>query len=336
MKKSKKNNGRYYEETIHRIYNWLAPMSDVRINDKIIGRDTGIERQIDVSVREKIAGHEILMIIQVKDHAIPADVKIVGEFSSVVKDVGAQKGILICKSGFTKAAITQGKNLKIDLLSAHDVISDNIIVNHKFPTLLESIDVDFQFHVDIKEVGTGEDEQPQLSEDMFKSILTLPLIGRNLERTTLIKQFFQQWDANKGCTDKEKYIFSFQGGVLEYDQKRFEISGFELSFTLKRIFALRYMPLFEFKLLKNYITGNDETLLTVSPFPNGETWEKVENPNILEFYTPSAHLELFNFGLNIYPRLHIWKTLKMSEKRNYNLKLISRIDTQMTSDIIRY
>ncbi|SHE52764.1 restriction endonuclease [Flavisolibacter ginsengisoli] len=324
MKKSKKNNGRYYEETIHRIYNWLAPKSDVRINDKIFGKDTGIERQIDVSVRDKIAGHEILMIIQVKDHVIPADVKIVGEFSSVIKDVGAQKGILICKSGFTKAAITQAKNLKIDLLSAHEVISDNIIVNHKFPTVLESIDVDFEFRIDIKEIGKGEDDKVKLSEEMLRTFLALPLITKNLEKKTLLKQFFQQWDVNKGCTDKEKYSFSFEGGVLEYDQKRYELSDFELSFTLKRIFGLRFIPLFEFKLLKNYITGNDETVLTASPLLKGETWEKIENPNLLEFNTPSAHLELFNFGLNIFPRLHIWKTLKMSEKRNFNLKLISK------------
>lgn len=320
MKKVKKNNGKYYEETVHRIYNSLAMHADVRMNDKIIGRDTGIERQIDVSVREKIASHEILIIIQVKDYAIPADVKVVGEFSSVIKDVGAQKGILICKSGFTKAAITQATNLKIDLLSAHDVISNDIIVNHKFPTLLEYIDIDFQMRLDIKEVGKEEDAK--LSEDMLKSFMTLPLIGKSSEKKTLLKQFFQQWDLNNGCTDKAKYSFSFQGGVLEYDQKRYVFSDFELIFTPKRNFALRFMSLFEFKLLKNHITGYDETVLTTSPFPNGETWKIVENPNLLEFDTPSAHLELFNFGLNIHPRLHIWKTLKMSEKRNYNLEQI--------------
>lgn len=79
MFKNKKNSGRFYEESIHRIYTSLAPHADVRINDKIIGRDTGIERQIDVSVRATIADHEILMIIQAKDHKARADVKIVGE-----------------------------------------------------------------------------------------------------------------------------------------------------------------------------------------------------------------------------------------------------------------
>lgn len=329
MIKPKKNNGRFYEETVFRIYNSLEPYADVRINDKIVGRDTGVERQIDVSIRAKIADHEILIIIQVKDHKTPADIKIVGEFSSVIKDVGAQKGIIVCKSGFTKTAITQARNLKIDLLSAHDAISDSIIVNYKFPTVKETIQIDWkEFKVEVDEIVKGKLVDGQMwSEDLLRRFFSLSLITKQLGKTTLLNQFYQQWDTNKGGTNQEKYSFSFQGGMLEYNQQRFQISDFQLNFTIKRNFFLKFVPIFEYKLVRNYISESEKAITTFSgepfPFLNDGTWEKIENPNLIAINSPSLHLEIFDFTLNIFRRFNFCKELNMLQKRNYDLKLIS-------------
>src|SRR4051812_963460 len=107
MAKSKK--WREYEKMITRIYQELEPLAVVTHNDKIIGKDSKIERQIDVSIRTKVAGHEILIIVQAKDYKSPPDVNVVGELATVIKDVGASKGILISNAGFTEGAINLAK-----------------------------------------------------------------------------------------------------------------------------------------------------------------------------------------------------------------------------------
>jgi hypothetical protein len=82
----------------------LQPLAEVKRNDFIYGHLTEANRQIDVSIRWAAGEDQYLTIVQAKDHARPADIKVVDEFLSVIKDVQATGGILICRSGFTKKA----------------------------------------------------------------------------------------------------------------------------------------------------------------------------------------------------------------------------------------
>lgn len=63
------------------------------------------------------------MVIQAKDYSHPADSNVVGEFASVIRDVRANKGILIARSGFTASAKKHATNLGIDLCNIHDAES---------------------------------------------------------------------------------------------------------------------------------------------------------------------------------------------------------------------
>ena len=45
-----------------------------------------------------------------EDHKKSADIKILGEFDSVIRDIRASGGILICNTGFTKTAKEYAKN----------------------------------------------------------------------------------------------------------------------------------------------------------------------------------------------------------------------------------
>src|ERR1700674_1798165 len=89
-----------YEHLVASIYADLDENAVIERNDKIRGLETGSERQIDVSIRTTVAGHDVLIIVQAKDQRRPADVNVVGEFLSVIRDVRAAKGVLICSSGF--------------------------------------------------------------------------------------------------------------------------------------------------------------------------------------------------------------------------------------------
>jgi Restriction endonuclease len=95
------------------------------LNDKIMGRESGLEREIDVSIRTTVGDEELLYIVQCKDRAKrPADIVILGEFSAVIRDVGAAKGFLICTSGFAKSNYEYAQTLGIELFTVEDMKTD--------------------------------------------------------------------------------------------------------------------------------------------------------------------------------------------------------------------
>jgi hypothetical protein len=63
---------------------------------------------------------EIQIIIDCKDYNRPVDVKGVEEFDGLLRDVGAQKGVLVCPKGFTETAKARAAGLQIDLYSPVD------------------------------------------------------------------------------------------------------------------------------------------------------------------------------------------------------------------------
>ncbi|MFT3705767.1 MAG: restriction endonuclease [Agriterribacter sp.] len=323
------NGWKHYEYVVGKIYGELAPYADVRVNDKILGRDSGIERQIDVSVRSKIANHELLMIIQVKDYKRPADVNIVGEFNSVIKDVGAQKGIICCKAGFTKAAISQAKNLNIDLLSVHDTVSDDIVMNYKFPTLKESVVVQWkEFQFSMEEIMDDTlIEKTIMSEDLARRFFSLPLIAKLSKKTTLIAQFYEQWDSLQGCVEKKKYTFHFEGGTFEYDGKKFQISDFAMEAEFERHLSYKKMRLFDKKILKTHIPESEKNVIIFAPekipFLNDESWESIEDITILDSSMPTLHLEIFDFKFHTFRRFNVVSGLDFSKRRLYDKNFFS-------------
>jgi hypothetical protein len=84
--------------------------------DRIIGADSQVEREIDISIRQQIAQFPILVVIDCKDYAGPVDVKGVEEFAGLHKDVRANKGVMVSSNGFTPAAINVAKSQGIDTL----------------------------------------------------------------------------------------------------------------------------------------------------------------------------------------------------------------------------
>jgi hypothetical protein len=77
-------------------------------------------RQIDVSLRRSTTDGEQLAIVQCRDYKALLDVNAVGEFDSVIRDVGAAKGIMVSVHGFTETAKTYARALNIDLLRLPD------------------------------------------------------------------------------------------------------------------------------------------------------------------------------------------------------------------------
>src|SRR6185295_16696420 len=88
--------GAAYEQFVYEKLCRLFPDAKVTLNDKIRGLDSELDREIDVSIRLKVGDINLLYIVQCKDWVTKADIKILGEFSAVIQDVRAAKGLLLC------------------------------------------------------------------------------------------------------------------------------------------------------------------------------------------------------------------------------------------------
>jgi hypothetical protein len=111
---------RELEILVARIQKQLAPQAEVLHDVKLDGRLSKTQRQVDVLVRQTIGQYEIRIVIDCKDYNKPVDVKGVEEFDGLVRDVGAEKGVLVCPKGFTEAAKARAEGLQIALYSPVD------------------------------------------------------------------------------------------------------------------------------------------------------------------------------------------------------------------------
>ena len=109
-----------FEKLVAKLQKEISPDAEVTLDDNIVGRRSGAERQIDISVRRKIGQFDILVVIDCKDLSRPVDVKVVEEFLGLVDDVGANKGSLVSSSGFSKAAKKRAKDAGVDIYKLVD------------------------------------------------------------------------------------------------------------------------------------------------------------------------------------------------------------------------
>ncbi len=111
--------------------------ADVKFNDVILGVDSKTERQIDISIRANVGSYSILIIVECKDYKTPVDVTAVEGFVGVVRDVRANKGVMISAKGFTEAGKTLAGHHDIDLLRLIDTESVEWGADVSVPFLLE-------------------------------------------------------------------------------------------------------------------------------------------------------------------------------------------------------
>lgn len=125
------------EILVAQIQKQLSPTAEVLHNIKLPSRTTSATRQIDVLVRQKIGQYEMNIVIDSKDYKIPVDVKGVEEFHGLVTDVGANKGVLVCPAGFTKAAKERAEGLLIELYRPIDTGEHKWKVEVKAPAVCD-------------------------------------------------------------------------------------------------------------------------------------------------------------------------------------------------------
>ncbi|MBB5958896.1 hypothetical protein FHS29_005505 [Saccharothrix tamanrassetensis] len=109
----------------HQIFSELeGDRAVVKHNDRILGRLSGAQRQIDVSIRWSDATKQPrLAVVEVKDRGRRADLTDLDKLATVLRDTGADRGVLVSNRGFTAPALRYARNLGIELYALHDSVT---------------------------------------------------------------------------------------------------------------------------------------------------------------------------------------------------------------------
>src|SRR5450830_657582 len=142
-----KNDWRDLEQLVAKIQRSLAPQAFVEHNAKVWGVDSETNRQIDVLVKQRIGQYEMMIAIDCKDHQTPNDVKGVEEFAGMVEDIRANKGVLVCPSGFTPSAKKKAKKLQMELYRPVDTEEHKWKVQPTLPAIFEFVRTGLAFRL---------------------------------------------------------------------------------------------------------------------------------------------------------------------------------------------
>ena len=103
------------------------PSLTVIPNARVTGLISNRKRQIDVLIDYRFE-HDLTrrMVIDAKERKRPIDIKEVESFEGLMKDVGAQRGVLVCTNGYTKAAKNRAqKHIGIEIIPAEEIDTFN-------------------------------------------------------------------------------------------------------------------------------------------------------------------------------------------------------------------
>jgi hypothetical protein len=109
-----------FEDLVERLQRVFNPRAKIIRNDHIRGRNSGSLRQIDISIRQQLGIHELLIIVDCKKRGRKADVNDVGVFAELKDDVGAHLAVLVNELGFSGHAKNLAKRREISLLMLRD------------------------------------------------------------------------------------------------------------------------------------------------------------------------------------------------------------------------
>lgn len=102
--------------------------SDIEIKspDLIVGRQSGMQREVDVSLRGKVGTADLLVIIECRDRAGKQGVDWIEQLASKRDDVGAQVAMAVSASGFTRGALKLAESRQVLLRNLKEVNGDTL------------------------------------------------------------------------------------------------------------------------------------------------------------------------------------------------------------------
>ncbi|WP_084010464.1 restriction endonuclease [Pseudofrankia sp. DC12] len=303
-----------FERLAEQIYSELAPDAVVKWNDRIYGHESETKRQIDVSVRWADNDDSYLLIVQAKDWSTPADVTAVGEFASVVRDVRASRGIMVCRSGFTETAKTYARNVGISLHNLHDARSRKW--RHELTVPILWVDLLPRARIAMR-VWFGEGDQIWTPG----GFIPLSRVGENTP-IDILETFEDHWNGGRASRELDvphaiRSTEPLEALVLDKHGEQVRRPVFDFC-VLYKVTRRAWLGQFEPHSCRGLINYHDSNSFLASHLPIGEiptqrdgSWAEIEDPDKVaptlrgtfvttEAYTlerGSSQFEYFDFGL---------------------------------------
>jgi hypothetical protein len=265
------------EILVAKIQQELAPAADVSHNVRIKGQITGQLRQVDVLVRQKIGQYQMIIAIDCKDYKTAIDVKGVEEFRGLITDIGANKGALVCPSGFTRTAKKRAKGFGIDLYSPVDTDPHKWQVKPTLPVICDFRSVAIGFGIRVTAPVPF-----RMNQDFFRS---LQVFNEREEAIGLpLDTALKRWNEGELPTEpgEHKNVPNFREPVTWVDNgygTRVPVTLF-LSLLVKQRVYFGYLPITNIRGLKDEQTG----AVVTNAFTTGQLdavevenkWKKLE------------------------------------------------------------
>lgn len=213
--------------------------------DYLIDKDSGVKREVDISIRYKIGTISLLIILECRDRTSVQGSPWVEEVSSKMKSVNADKAIMISSSGFSEPAHKKAKHNCIELRTYSQIDKNDIFSWLKFEYLTL---VQKRYQLDYVGIDIYEDEEieesiiPKLEkyrnikalDDQFKLNVDDKIVNLNyifwdslgVEADTLFKTFPVK-EINKVA---KQFIFNFTNR-----KSCFQLFAGERTIDIKRI-----------------------------------------------------------------------------------------------------
>ena len=279
--------GKEYELFVYEKFKSFFKGFDVTINDKIVGKQSNIKREIDISIKGNQSGVDILYLVQCKDHNKSADIKIIGEFSSVIKDLNASKGFLICSKGFTKTIHDYARNVGIELVTVEDINSKKWKANVEIPIFYFQKKLELRYTL---EFTATEELVEKNKEDIKINREDLRELSFDLGRNSL--SIFEYINF---IYERDKFDVSETQTILLNDPylkiKFIDIwipVKIHLTFIFETIKYIKYITPFEYSQISYHLTNETipiYTKINVKEFEFDEKFIKILD-NILPVYSP--------------------------------------------------
>jgi len=113
---------RYEQQITERLRQRATGRVKITHDVKVVGRMSGVERQIDILVEGLFAGMvEATMVVDCKCFSRNVDVKDVEEFMSMLEDVDVPLGMLVTTRGYSKAAEQRTRRVLKEIVPLVDI-----------------------------------------------------------------------------------------------------------------------------------------------------------------------------------------------------------------------
>lgn len=108
--------GRGLEELVRDLESFLADSPvDVRSPDFLVDKDTGEQREVDVSVRAKVGSVVVLVILECRDRLKRQGVDWIEQLADKRDSVGAHRAVAVSSSAFTRGAVKKAAAREVEL-----------------------------------------------------------------------------------------------------------------------------------------------------------------------------------------------------------------------------